>query len=334
MMDARALFSANMVVSEKTAAVAELFFSTAAHGARYALGRNEESGTLDKLFGLTAFVDDFAPAGSLYGGKPVIAATDVPRNAIVVNCSASISPVSAHRRLVDSGISQVIDYSSLCWANPARVPLPAFVRDSRADFERNAWKYEELERSLMDSESKRVFSDVLSFRLTGNLESMREYTIRVAEQYFEDFLRLDESVFVDAGGFDGDTTEAFCKRCQTYKKVILFEPSPINLAQARARLAAYRDIEFLPLALSDRTEMLSFNPNSGPMSSVSTGADTHVPATTLDAQVRTLRSALRWISKVGKLKRCMAPGGTSLKTTLLWLSRLIIKLRTFGVSRS
>jgi len=48
---------------------------------------------------------------------------------------------------------------------------------------------------------------------------MMNYSVRLNEQYFEDFLKIDQEIFVDAGGFDGDTTELFCTKYPKYKKV-------------------------------------------------------------------------------------------------------------------
>ena len=35
---------------------------------------------------------------------------------------------------------------------------------------------------------------------------MKGYRLRVADQYFEEFLKLEAVLFADVGGFDGDTT--------------------------------------------------------------------------------------------------------------------------------
>ena len=42
---------------------------------------------------------------------------------------------------------------------------------------------------------------------------MQDYTIKIDDQYMEDFLKLKKEVFVDAGGFDGDSTQNFIKIC-------------------------------------------------------------------------------------------------------------------------
>jgi FkbM family methyltransferase len=114
---------------------------------------------------------------------------------------------------------------------------------------------------------------------------MSDYSVRISDQYFEPFLALGGEVFVDAGGFNGDTSEEFCKRYPDYRKVILFEPSEKNLRDARKRLAGHRDIEFVAQGLSDTVGSLWFNPDAGSASSVSTTGSRSIDVTTLDAAI-------------------------------------------------
>jgi FkbM family methyltransferase len=115
---------------------------------------------------------------------------------------------------------------------------------------------------------------------------MVDYSTRLSDQYFESFLSLNNEVFVDAGGFDGDTTEEFCKRYPTYKKVILFEPSEKNMLNAKKRLANRRDIEFITQGISDTSGTLSFNSDAGSASAVNSEGACTIEVTTLDVTVK------------------------------------------------
>jgi FkbM family methyltransferase len=114
---------------------------------------------------------------------------------------------------------------------------------------------------------------------------MRDYAIRVKDQYFEPLLDLRSEVFVDAGGFDGDTTEELCRRVPDYRKVHLFEPSQHNMRAAKTRLAAYRDIVFHTEGLSDQVGSVTFDAEAGSASAVTSGAGEQVQMTTLDLAV-------------------------------------------------
>lgn len=265
----------------------DVFASSDGDGRRYALGCNEHSTALAEAMDLDAFVDDFAEPGTLWCGKPTIKGTDVPSNGIVVNCSMCTSPVSAARRLTGLKVAGVLALSDLCKAFPDRIPFPDFVVQTRQDLELNGTRWKLLAESLEDAQSTQVLEDVLKYRTTGDYSAMRAYSVRVSDQYFEDFLGLAPGeVFVDAGGFDGDTTEEFCKRCPDYQKVLLFEPSASNIKKAHARLRELHSIDFIEKGLSDAVGALSFDSDAGSASAVSESGSSKIHVTTLDIEVK------------------------------------------------
>lgn len=261
--------------------LADEFISSHGDGKRYLLGRNEHSKALSDVAKIEAFVDDFTKPGEAWNGKPVIKAEHVPRNGMVVNCAMSISPVSASRRLRELGLA-VLTYADIAQAFPHSVALPRFAQDTRVDFEQNSSKWQQLYDSLADAASRRVLEDVLRYRLTGDPEWMNSYSVRLRDQYFESFLRCNEEVFVDAGGFDGDTTEEFCRRHPDYRRVLFYEPSAANLTKARVRLDGLRDIHFRPLGLSDSGGKLRFDDAAGSASAVGNKGASWIAVTTLD----------------------------------------------------
>lgn len=272
-------------VSPETRRLADSFASAEGKGRRYAFGCNELSLELSKVFGVDAFVDDFAAPGSVWLGKPVINGTEIPSNAIVANCVICARPVSAARRLRSLKVAGVLDFTDLCLAFPNLLALPKFIVQTRQDFLQHKDKWQCLAKSLEDAESRQVLADVLTFRMTGDCNSMNAYSVRFKDQYFEDFLGLShDEVFVDAGGFDGDTTEEFCRRYPGYRNVFLFEPSPENMRKARKRLSELINIEFIEKGLSDAGGTLWFN-NAGNASAIGEVGSYKIAVTTLDDQV-------------------------------------------------
>jgi FkbM family methyltransferase len=178
---------------------------------------------------------------------------------------------------------KVANYADLLKFADDVVPMPDFVEKTRADFAEYGNRWCDLFNRLADAESKKVLEDVLCFRLSADPRYMVEYHVRFSDQYFEDFLHLDKEIFVDAGGFNGDTTEEFCRRYPTYKKVILFEPSQKNMCDAKQRLAKYRDIEFHQLGLSSAGGVLQFNQDAGSASAVSEAGLEQIIVSTLDS---------------------------------------------------
>ncbi|WP_076591583.1 FkbM family methyltransferase [Herminiimonas arsenitoxidans] len=264
---------------------AELFLSPAYRGPRFLLGRNEHSAALLHTAGIDSLIDgivDDHADGTTWQGKPVLAGENVPTDAMIVNCSMSIAPVSASRRLRALRFKSSLNYADLMAARPDLIPAPAFVTEMRANLVEHTSRWNALYAQLKDEESKTIFTDVLRFRLTADPLYMASYSIRFSDQYFEDFLPLQNAIFVDAGGFNGDTTEEFCKRYPDYREVILFEPSATNMADAKLRLAEHRDIRFIEQGISDAPGTLWFNSDAGSASAVSTEGACRIDVTTLD----------------------------------------------------
>jgi len=261
--------------------LADEFVSEQYSGKRYAFGRNEDSEALSKKIILDGFIDDFAQAGTIWNELPVIKRADVPVDAIVVNCVTSISPVVVDNLLKEQGL-KFFGLYALPHLYPERFVFSSFVKETINNYNANKEKWQEISDCLEDEISKAVFNSVLQYRLTGDYNFMSDYKVRIKEQYFEDFLNLKAGeVFVDCGGFDGDTSEEFIARCPNYEKIYFFEPSETNLLEAKERLAGKNNIEFIDKGVSDKEECLSFSFN-GSASEVSSDGEFTIQTTTID----------------------------------------------------
>ncbi|HVK99968.1 MAG TPA: FkbM family methyltransferase [Dongiaceae bacterium] len=262
--------------------LARQFLDTGVHIPRFLVGRNEEAKALQELVRIDGVIDDFTAASEDGQGTPIVKSRELPGNAWVVNCSTSISPVNVNKRLAALKLQRCIGINQIIQASGGALAWSWFVRDQRSSIEHHLVEWAQLYERLADEESREMLLNVVRFRLTADASYMQHYQVRSQDQYFEDFMDYSQEVFVDAGGFDGDTTEAFCRRYPDYKKVYLFEPSDINLQAARRRLSALRDINFMPMALSDREEVLSFDASAGSASAVNASAPVKVRACRLD----------------------------------------------------
>lgn len=249
----------------------------------YFFGRNDLSAQLNTIINTDGFIDDYAPSGSTWHGRPVVSLSEINRDAVVVNCVINSRPRTALERIKQAGFTRVLSYSDLCRALPDLVPLPDFVADTRKDILARPDKWRSVYERLSDLESKEVFDDVLHYRLTADLNVLARYTYRPQEQYFEDFMKFDREIFVDAGGFNGDTTEQFCLRYPNYQKVYLFEPSAKNISLAKERLAPFHSIDFIEKGVSNEPGILYFNSDAGSASAVTTSGKDAIEVTTIDA---------------------------------------------------
>lgn len=194
----------------------------------YVIGKNEETLQLRQYFKIIGIIDDFAPEDAYWNEIPLIRTVQIPEGALVINTSSSISPKSAARKIktLVPGVALYSYYEVVNWY-PSLLSLPKFVQEMQADWDENQDKWKWLCDLLTDDYSDKVLGDVIKFRKTGNLEFLADYDLNLKEQYFDRVVQLQErEVFVDCGGFDGDTTEEFIKRMPNYEKIWFFEPSP------------------------------------------------------------------------------------------------------------
>lgn len=252
---------------------------------RLALGKNAETLAVHRVAPLDAIIDDYCTDGESWNGIPLIRASDAPKEARVVNCSTSIRPVSSLERLVSAGFRLITGISEVAEASSGAVPWPEFVLSQRKELGEHLATWQCILDALEDEISRSVLIDTLQFRVTADPTYMQGYTVRIAEQYFEDFMGYREEVFVDAGAFDGDTSQSFATRYPDYRKIMLFEPSDKNMAEARRRLASFRDIDFFSLGLSDAMGRLRFDAESGSASAVSEEGGVEIVVDALDSAV-------------------------------------------------
>lgn len=252
----------------------------------YIIGKNHESTEFSNRYRVNGVIDDYSQTEVIWNGLPVIKTSDVPKDSVIINCVTSISPVKVTRNLKASGLNNVIEVADLISEEGEILPLPWFVSQQGAEIKQYASEWRDLYAKLSDEISKKVLLDVLRFRLTANPEYMLDYEVRLKDQYFEDFMKYKNEVFVDAGGYDGDTTEEFINRYPDYKKVYLFEPSEKNLSAAKQRLNGLRDIDFRSVGLSDISGTLHFNADAGSASAVTSGVGESISVVALDDELR------------------------------------------------
>lgn len=131
---------------------------------------------------------------------------------------------------------------------------------------KNKQEYISVYNLLSDEKSKEIFENILYFRLTMDLnysEKAHKISIQNGEKaYFApDIVKTsEEEVFVDCGGFRGETTEDFIEYVSgKYKRVYCFEPDKKLAEIARDRLEKELDrIEVLPYGVGKEEDVLSY----------------------------------------------------------------------------
>jgi|TARA_Y100000588_G_C14267060_1_gene930440 FkbM family methyltransferase len=251
---------------------------------RYAIGKNCQSLDINMISPLDGIVDDYSKS-STWNNIPIVHSSQVPKNSFVVNCSTSVSPVSVEN-VFSNREWCLLSLNSIINESEGALKLPLFSQDMWHLVEHEADKLNKIYCSLADNESKHVFLDTIAYRLYLQPSAMKNYKNRISEQYFESFMDFENDVFVDAGGFDGDTTEGFAVRYPNYKKIYLIEPSSKNMDNAKRRLKNFSRIEFIQRAVSNKYQELAFDEDSGSASNVSDLGSIKVIAEPIDDLIK------------------------------------------------
>lgn len=142
------------------------------------------------------------------------------------------------------------------------------------DIRDNFSKHEKVFEFLADDKSKDIYCDILMARITKNdkyylmgYEKSKDY-----QQYFAlDILPSPnpEGIFVDCGGYIGDTAEKFIKYySKEYKLIYVYEPDFQNVFRAKENLRDYHNICVRQCGVGRENGMVSFNSTGTSSSSV------------------------------------------------------------------
>ena len=77
----------------------------------YFFGCNASSSQLSELISSDGFIDDYAPVGTTWRGKPVFKMGEIAIDSIVVNCVSNSRPATAMSRIESFGIKNILSYA-------------------------------------------------------------------------------------------------------------------------------------------------------------------------------------------------------------------------------
>jgi len=252
---------------------------------RYVLGINEYADAVSIHFNVDGFIDEFTSEKS-YNERPIVKISEVPKDAMVVSAVTSARPRTALEKLRAHGLADTIDSFSFADSSDGLIDQLPAISGMRIDFRENLAAYQRLRGLLVDEQSLKTFEQVLEFRLTGSLDSLKDFSCLIDQQYFESFISFQSGeVFVDGGGYDGFTTLESVKRCPDYKSVHFFETSPRNLALAKEKMKKIRDINYHERGLFDTKTILQFDAGKGSGSRIAETGGDEVAMDTLDSAV-------------------------------------------------
>ena len=178
--------------------------------------------------------------GTIVDGLPVLSAKDVVAtygDTAVFVVTVFLGYQSIVEQLEKLGAGTVIPFFILFWKHPERF-LPHYTYDLPHKVIDAATEVREAGQLLSDAESRGEYVAQVRWRLDPLGAAVPPYDHDI---YFPSELVAlrDDEVFVDCGGYDGDTLLSFVKRVDgRFKDAYVFEPDPRNLIKLEKTLAS------------------------------------------------------------------------------------------------
>ena len=124
----------------------------------------------------------------------------------------------------------------------------------------NEEKFDLVYNRLADEESRRVFLDVLNFKVSGKVDYLFNSFCEKDEVY-RDLLRLkNDEVIVDLGAYDGDTIREFTTFTDgKYKRIYALEPDKKNFSKLEKNTCEMDNIFIYNMGAWDKMDTLIFD---------------------------------------------------------------------------
>jgi len=225
-------------------------------------------------------VDDFTRVQTTKN-RNILHIDDIPKDAIVLVVSTA-SPLEVAQKLDDMRVDN-LNYTSFYRFADLDLVAPSFMVDFADDFANNLDKYKATYNLLADEKSKKIFEKIINFKLTFDIRFMRGFTNDHTGQYFDKDILPDmpNIVFVDGGGYIGDTAMQLVKLYPNFQKIYLLEPNKKKITIAKKRLKNIANIQFLNIGLCDKKRTCNFYENRS-FSTIYGAGQTIVCVDTLD----------------------------------------------------
>lgn len=132
------------------------------------------------------------------------------------------------------------------------------------DLLKNIQHYDWLYNRLEDDASRLVLGNLMGFRIAPSQSFLKAAYDGEHPQYFDKgIVSCDENeVFVDCGGFIGDTTEEFIRQFGKYKQIYVYEPSQDNIQTCRDNLSKYDNVTVRHCGVGEKSDALEMGGSS------------------------------------------------------------------------
>ena len=234
--------------------------------------------------------------GTFIGGTPVLPLSALKDKNLPIVIATTRFTSSITRQLEEGGFNHVLPYSVMSLVDMEKYPDEIPYIGIQEDFAEHAANYLGLFLALSDDKSRHVLDGLIRYRLGYDSRFAEAVADEYARQYFDvDLIKFNnDDIFVDLGGYDGDTAEKYIQfSCGAYAKIYVFEPDANLLKRAIDRLDGYKAIEFVPAGAYSMDGELGFATTGRTNGSISDSGELIIPVRKLDSVLEEIPSLIK-----------------------------------------
>jgi len=151
------------------------------------------------------------------------------------------------------------------------VPVAGKGIFTRSYFEENREKFEAVYSCLADEESRRVYENIINFKISGKIDYLLCSTVDDKNTIYKNILKLNQNeTIVDMGAYDGDTIReftAFTDNC--CRRIYALEPDEKNFKKLTKNTACMKNITLFNIGAWNKKDTLIFDRKAGRNSKLS-----------------------------------------------------------------
>ena len=171
---------------------------------------------------------------------------------------------------IDEVIDRIAEIDSEHTVFAPDVPVAGGGLFTREYITENEEKFEKAYSLLADEESKRVYKDILNFKVSGKIKYLLSSFCDKSKVY-SDILNLNENEeIIDLGAYDGDTIREFTAATGgKYKHITALEPDKKSYKKLLKNTDGMKNISTLNMGVWSKRDTLIFDAEAGRNSKLS-----------------------------------------------------------------
>lgn len=171
---------------------------------------------------------------------------------------------------IDSVIDIITKINSEHTVFAPDVPVAGGGLFSREYIAENEEYFDKVYNNLADEESRRVYLDILRFKVSGKIGYLLSSFAEKSKIYCDILKLTDKENIIDLGAYDGDTIREFCSATNgKYEHITALEPDRKNFAKLLKKTEGMKNINCLNMGAWNKRDTLIFSTKAGRNSKLS-----------------------------------------------------------------